>query len=635
MVIHFKNEILPITVVFRNKNNQPFPINRVWGPKEPIPQSEQAFFPTLKEHLELYLEFEADTAEALDPSATIKIQTSVFDEQDKQKELEFTISPKSSPAQILYEYNANQQNTEYPWRMGLYLFEIEYKKKKYVSGFYIEPLHMQLEQITNIHNYLDDKIEQIIYDFISNNSSLLTQSDDNTSSLWYMDYAKLLQENYEMLSYALESISKRPSSTLIGTHQVQPVLKKQNAKSISWSMSSKGLKSQAQTTGNGDFYNYTKTEESNTLDNQWIKNILLRWNLDLKRVTNLLKSHLQVVKEDIRLEQSKQEELNETLNELKVKRNIAKTLVKDLTTKIKISKKVEEKQGISLKMIEERASAVYSISSRVNHILSSSFLNSVQRGKKQPILKKHAYRTVQDIYDKTLLVEKEQGEQKHHTKLIKPTWKIYEYFCLFKVLDILQTIGYELTQGIPSNFMLMYHKNEIPGGTCFTLENSNSVLHVWYDYQLSSFAKEARDKGDTFFSPSPNNRPDIRIDAFRKGDNNELLFRDAVVLDAKFRQFKSLYTDEYLTQEQTQLYNYQIFQCCCPLKAPEGSKRVEKVICLYPSVKETDPIQDKDNLLFVKLFPSLTKNEKIVGENELLEFLQSWIGNFVKEEAEV
>ncbi|MFE4760389.1 hypothetical protein [Bacillus mycoides] len=632
MVIHFKNEKLPITVVFRNKNNQPFPINRLWSPKDPIPQSEQALFPTLKENLGLYLEFKADSDEDFDPSATIKIQTSIFDEHDNQKELEFPMASTFSPTHVLYEYD-EQQSSEYPWRMGLYLFEIEYKKQKYISGFHIEPLHMQLEQITSVHNYLDNKIEQIIFDFISNNSSLLTQSDDNTSSLWYMDYAKLLQEKYEMLSYALESISKRPSSNLIGKHQVEPVLKKQNAKSIRWAMSSKGLKSQVQTPRNASFYNYTKIEESNTLDNQWIKNILMRWNLDLKRVTNLLKSHIQVVKADIQSEKSKQEELATKLNELKGKRNISNSQVYDLRTKIKISKESEEKQIVSLKLLEERTSAVYSISSRVNHILSSSFLTSVQRGKKQPILKKHAYRTVQEIYEETLLVESEQGEQKHHTKLIKPTWKIYEYFCLFKVLDILQTMGYELTEGIPSNFMLMYHKNEIPGGICFKLENSNSLLHVWYDYQLSNNPKEAEEQGDTFFSPQSNNRPDIRIDAFRKGENGELSFRDAVVLDAKFRHFKSLYTDEYLTKVQTQLYNYQIFQCCCPSTTSEGSRRVEKVICLYPSAKETETVLNNYNLLYVKLFPSLTNNEKIVGEYELYDLLKSWIGNFVIEEA--
>ncbi|WP_270402046.1 hypothetical protein, partial [Bacillus mobilis] len=70
---------------------------------------------------------------------------------------------------------------------------------------------------------------------------------------------------------------------------------------------------------------------------------------------------------------------------------------------------------------------------------------------------------------------------------------------------------------------------EIPESIRFTLENSESVLHIWYDYQLSLSPKEAQEKGDSLFSPMGKNRPDIRIDAFRKGENGELLFRDAVV----------------------------------------------------------------------------------------------------------
>ncbi|GAB6768415.1 DUF2357 domain-containing protein [Bacillus cereus] len=631
MVIHYKNDTLPISVVFRNNHNEPFPINKVWSPKEPIPQSEQAQFPTLKENLDLYIDFVADSPEAFDPTATIKIQTSVFDDQNEQKELIFPLKTSFSPSQVVYTF---QPNTEYPWRMGLYLFEIEYNSQKYVSGFYIKPLHMQLEQITGIHNYLDNKIERIIYDFISNNSSLLNQNDDNATALWYMDYAKLVQENYEMLSYALETISKRPSSKIVGTHRVQPVSMKQNAKSIRWSMSSKGLKEKAKAPGQSAFYNYTKVEESNTLDNQWIKNILLNWNKDLKRVSNLLKSHVQVAKADVQKEIDKQQELETKIISLKSRRNVSKSLIYDLDTKIRISKESQEKHILTLNLLDERTSAVYSINSRVNHILSSSFLSTVPRGKKKTVLKRHAYRTVQDLYEQTLLVEKEQGDKKQHTKLIKPTWRIYEYFCLLKVIDIMQKIGYNLTDGIPYNFMLLYHKNEIPESIRFTLENSESVLHIWYDYQLSLSPKEAQEKGDSLFSPMGKNRPDIRIDAFRKGENGELLFRDAVVLDAKFRKFSSLYTDEYLTKVQTQLYSYSGFQCCSPSVAPEGSRRVEKVICLYPSTKETEPTLERYNLHYIKLFPSLSDNESIVGEFELYELLKSWIGNLVKEKAE-
>ncbi|WP_336769704.1 DUF2357 domain-containing protein [Bacillus bombysepticus] len=631
MVIHFKNEALPISVAFRNNNNEPFPITKVWSPREPIPQSEQAQFPTLRENLDLNIDFVADSPEAFDPTATIKIQTSVFNDQNEQKELIFPLTNSFSPSQEAYSY---QPNAEYPWRMGLYLFEIEYKSQKYVSGFYVKPLHMQLEQITGIHNYLDNKIERIIYDFISNNSSLLNQTDDNAAALWYMDYAKLVQENYETLSYALETISKRPSSKIVGTHRVQPVSIKQNAKSIRWSMSSKGLKEKAKAPAQSAFYNYTKVEEANTLDNQWIKNILLNWNKDLKKVSNLLKSHVQVVQADIQKEIDKQQDLETKIISFKGRRNLSKSLVYDLDTKIRISKENQEKQIVSLNLLNERTSAVYSINSRVNHILSSSFLSEVTRGKKKPVLKRHAYRTVQDLYDQTLLVEKEKGDKKQHTKLIKPTWRIYEYFCLLKVLDIMQKIGYQLMDGIPYNFMLLYHKNEIPESICFTLENSDSVLHIWYDYQLSLNPKEAKEKKDAFFSPWGNNRPDIRIDAFRKGENGELLLRDAVVLDAKFRKFSSLYTDEYLTKVQTQLYSYSGFRCCYDSKAPEGSQRVEKVICLYPSTKETEPYLERYDLEYIKLFPSLLDNERIVGEFELYELLRAWIGDLAKEKAE-
>ncbi|WP_270402044.1 hypothetical protein, partial [Bacillus mobilis] len=67
---------------------------------------------------------------------------------------------------------------------------------------------------------------------------------------------------------------------------------------------------------------------------------------------------------------------------------------------------------------------------------------------------------------------------------------------------------------------------------------------------------------------------------------------------------------------------------------PEGSRRVEKVICLYPSTKETEPTLERYNLHYIKLFPSLSDNESIVGEFELYELLKSWIGNLVKEKAE-
>ncbi|UOK56122.1 hypothetical protein MGI18_13840 [Bacillus sp. OVS6] len=473
-------------------------------------------------------------------------------------------------------------------------------------------------------------MEGIIYDLVYSNKSM-SENNEEVLTNWYYDYARYMMNHKESILYFLYSLEKQPVSNLISSNNVSTIQGRINKKSFQWDQTSRGLsKNSGNNTGQTYFYNRIKKINYNLKSNQWIKNILLIWSTEINHVIEVISnSHLNVQKEINSLKQQ-QVGIEERRTYLNQKRDVAKSEKIDLFVKIKnLEKNIQDNIKIATQQ-DNWIIQIRSIYSRMIHLLNNSFLEEVDRGIGKPVLKSNSYYQINTLYENSKKIQKDNGDKQRYIKILKPFWQIYEYFCLFTVIDSLRKIGYKVTSGFEQSFVELYHQSMIPPNTLIRLESDNAVIDCWYDkYHGNIFT--AQQNNELFYTTQEKKRPDIKLDLYEKQEDGSLLFKNCLIFDAKFRKLANMHNNDYETTTYEQLTSYYSFFYLGKNRKSGRGNVVEQVICLYGSEKTEAIKKVVDPLLYIKLFPIIQEDNEvqIKGEKELLEEIETWLDDLI------
>jgi hypothetical protein len=130
MATRFNRIALPFSIRFDGTLNYFSIVTEVWKNRQGEDTSLASFGESAPVAVSFYVENEAE----YDSEAYIRIETSLFDENEQQINLEFPlvlnhVDTQDPVQRWMYESNRNK---EYPWRLGRYGIEIFYKGEKYV-----------------------------------------------------------------------------------------------------------------------------------------------------------------------------------------------------------------------------------------------------------------------------------------------------------------------------------------------------------------------------------------------------------------------------------------------------------------------------------------------------------------------
>jgi hypothetical protein len=221
-----------------------------------------------------------------------------------------------------------------------------------------------------------------------------------------------------------------------------------------------------------------------------------------------------------------------------------------------------------------------------------------------------------DFYEDSIKTLLGENKSNHVVQILKPTWKIYEQFVFFQVINILRTNGFS----VRSTFDLEVLK-ELASGFCMVLENETMLIHVWYD-KIIYLREDAANTGDLFFSTRMI-QPDLRIDLYKKSE--QPIFLSTVAMDAKHRKYKSLYNENYTSIVFTQLskYNNIYYRGEHTVQSRRRSV-VSSVLCVYSRDRDAPIKQEEIPLVFIQLFPELD-HDQITGYPELRGEILDWL----------
>ncbi|OFD92215.1 hypothetical protein BWGOE13_29280 [Bacillus mycoides] len=617
MAIHYNNTILPITLYFEDYYKNKQFVQRVWRTKDEINVENLA---VIKENMDVSIKFFSDSPLSFDTSSKALIETCLTTVDYTKQDIREISLQNDEVSTWLYQ---GSMSPEFPWRMGYYVVEIHYEGNTYYTGFTVTPLHLKTKQIEKLHEFLEDKITGIIFD-LRFNSNLNSGETSERLNKWYIEYAERLIKKKKEIIYLLEMVRKKPKTTIQGINKVSLKPGKKNKKTLQWELTTKGIsKNQGK---NKQYYNRSVKEETlENIENKWLKNILLNWRTELNNVSEILQEEIvaisKLIKEyrnELELLERHRISINKTydVSVLEIQGNQAK--VNYLNSKVR---NLQHSRG----HLENMHLNVSIIESRVNYTLSVDLFKNIQRGYKKPILKLSSYYGLDANYNalNQLFKQTYKGEEVKR-KNFKKTWHLYEYFCLLSVVDCVRNVGYNLASDLSRDTPEMYMWDDIPEGMQITFENDLSIIKIWYDKIIPSSVEEAISNDEVLFSLNKIKRPDIRLDIYIKDKSNKKLsYQSSIILDAKFRRLSNIRKDSYTSKTEAQLQGYwNIFNCQTMRPA-----QVEKVICLYANDEYKDVQIEKNTISYIKFFPSL-EEDFTVGEQELLNEIQSWIVRF-------
>lgn len=619
MAIHCNGKSIPFRVNFVYSQSETVEVTQVWD-SEIIPYN--ADFITINENWNIGIQFFVEHEEDWDEEARIEISTSLFDKEDNQEVLTYKLERDNTNIQWIYR---NKEDEFYPWRMATYLIDIFYKKQKYSTGFTVAPIHLRKEQIEQIHFFLQNKVEGLIYDYVYSNKSFSNINSNVLNIHWFYEYVRYMMDVQDKLSFALNRVEKNPVMKLVNSYELSQKPGRIGIKSINWD-----LKSSKQ--GMGLHFNKKKKNVYDTDENRWIKNIILSWKNDIKVASSLIKKNYQLYQENILELQHEKILLEVNLEKLQRKWNVSKTMILNLRSKIKIiEKECSEKERI-IYQHKNWISCLETIESKMGFLLSESFFSEIERGYKKPLLKQNSYHILDELYQESRKIREDKGNKKRLIKIYKPTWLIFEYYCLFSTIDVLRELGYQLVDGIKPEMLELFYENKIPSGHKFILENDNSLIEVWYDKYHAHDENEAREKGELFFTHLSKKRPDIKMDVYKKSVNGDILFKDSLVIDAKFRKLQSIYNSDYVKDTYDQLLSYNSFFYCGSNRLYNNTRSscVNRVLCLYANDDEQRVKKVVNPITFIKLFPKIAEDTiEEVGRAEMTEEIIEWLDDLI------
>ncbi len=579
----------------------------------------------ISEGLNTAIKFYVDDPIHFDENAKIEVQTSLYDSSDARENLKYPLSLGPN-INWIYQHSSNEV---FPWRMGIYYIQIYYKGKVYTTGFRVKPLHLTLNQVQSVHNFLENKIEGIIYDLMYSKESL-KDHDGKILTNWYYDYARYISSQKEAIIYFLRSIEKKPITQLISENRIKLFQGRMNRKSIQWSNTSRGISKNGGIGGEIYFYNQIKKVDYNHKANQWMKNLLSSWSSDLHVVIEEISKNQSNMQKNLKLLRVTLKELESRKSYLSKMSEVSTTTKIDVYAQIQISKEKIQRHSEIIIRQETWIIKLRSVFSRIILLLNSPAFREIERGRIKPQLKDPNYFNLNLIYENSKLHQNRESNTTQYVKVLKPFWQLYEYYCLFSVMDILKNMGFSSNNEFQPDFIDMYHQNLIPSETLFEVENERAVIHCWYDkYHGDKFSAE--EKGELFFAGQEKKRPDIKLDLYEKKENGELLFISTIILDAKFRKLSNMHNNDYATKTYQQLTSYYNFFYLGANRKNRRGQVVQQVICLYGSEKGKQIKKTVEPLLYIQFFPRFEDNGdiKTQGEHELKEELGYWLEDYI------
>ncbi|MBO9129321.1 hypothetical protein [Bacillus sp. 165] len=538
----------------------------------------------------------------------------VYEGKRQMKEWMYTFHPNKQVA-LLYEHG--KTDFLYPWRCGLYHFEVQLGEDVYYGAFQITPKNFFDDQLALIQNTVQSVVKGLILDrgYYKKTFTSFQDAEDHS----YMQIIRWLTQQAETIKKVCMIIEHESKRTLKREYSLQTYLGKQDRKSLQKNTKANRVK----------FYNKQVKEDRDNQQNQFMRWKLKEFSCYLRELSQSLESDIAKLKV---LEQVTRNERQSILQILKsIEKNGSVTdRDKQKYRNASILKETDIKK-YSVKIQEYKVLQVllHHLNGFFEQTLSSPFWSSVSEETKQPpVMLYPPYQWLLRLFNETKDKMKVETIDSAFLFVYKPTYLIYEYYAYITVIHLLEEMGFTSEISVREQIQSYFYLDGLQDGTAVILEKDGKQVHIVFNELIETHPTVALSKGCHFYNGEDTKKPDIRIDYYQF-ENDCYTYQSSLIIEVKYSPMYNIYQPVGNTKAAEQMYKYWAIKRVDELEGRLQYKRriIYEVLCVYPGSSVHAKKIEAGCGIFLQLYPYKTKQDQLIliGKKELIHIFTDWL----------
>jgi hypothetical protein len=542
------------------------------------------------------------------------IWNKVFEGKKQDSEWKYQLHAKQSLV-LIYEHG--KTDYIYPWRCGIYHFEVHVNEEKYYGAFHITPKNFYDDQLTLIQQTVQEVIGSLIMDrgHYKKTFSLFSDLEDHS----HMKTIRWLSQNISRIKQLYMLIEKDTQYENI--EQKNRFIKKQTKRTarknelLHITEGQRYWNRRIKETRQDPARRFVKCKTEEFLQMIEIMKLFLQENINklqyMEESSKKEKNAIQTILQTI--------EKNGSVTERDKQKYKNIQLLKD-TDMRKVSVKMQEYKVLYSIMNE--------LSIYVSTILYSPFWNSISQSSIAPSSLRPIYQQfihfMETVHQKTNL----QSNQPLFLLVYKPTFLIYEYYVYFALLSILQDMGFVPNTPVKEQIQSYFYLDGLQDGTTVILEKEDIRLQVVFNELIETHPLIALSKGSNFYNGEDTKKPDIRIDYFQQ-KNKEWEYQSSVIVEVKYSPMYNIFQSIGNTKATEQMYKYWSIKY---VEEKDGKRvfhrrAIYEVVCVYPGSQVHAKKIESGCGVFLQFYPYKTKQgiELLMGKREFIKIFEEWL----------
>lgn len=477
---------------------------------------------------------------------------------------------------------------------GQYYIEVKMNDKLYKGLYKIQPSSISWQGLNSIRSYIEERYSGLTKDLFGERKSYNPNLQFYYKGLFEVyDY---IEKNQNIIFNTLNSIIYNPIQNLDKDYKVEHFTRNVDNRIQKW-FSKKGSSMNSDLKNPEFVLQKHSNLNRNTNENLLIRNIihkirliLIELNKNFYTIKERYERQLEALEEEHSRLSNKYLEINNSNYISSQYLNEKRNRICVISTNINKYKQKNES-------INEITQNIKKIISKLGYVEYQSWMKDLKGYEKvnKPTLrmfKEYRYNTLFFIYKNiNTLLEKRHIEKKQMYRY-KNTSKIFEYFTLVMIIEILIEKGFKWTKGWKADNIRDFDSFEIPSETELIFEDEKNTIKIYYDYEIKKHIEDYN-KSQFISIASTNRRPDVLIAVFDKKEN----FKTAMIVEAKCRKSRYIYNEFGDTEVMQQIKNYftlAYYDASKNVDAALNRDAISRISITYP--KQFDKIQFKEKI---------------------------------------
>lgn len=534
---------------------------------------------------------------------------------DEKPEFAFQFSLKKEAP--YYTIPGTNRPEEYPWRIGKYLFEINYKAQTYYGSFEVLPKNIDSIQYAHMHELINEKVKGLAIDFFEHKMSFESEVQLESKNYWhFMQWFKKIKSK---LFYALREIEYFSQYDLKKEYKLEKTPRQIDHRSIQLSISLKGIRH-----GENHYYNRKFIASMNIEPNKLVKYKIIKLITLFEQAISLAENHLEYEEASIIRIREKKKDIEAQLSSNKARKMDNKN-ERILKNTIKRHNKEIEKIEKSINRILAIVETLSKNKKEIKSIINNEFWFPIEFTTPKRFINGSSlpYRIINEIFrDATTVFDNKANNKKELISPVHlPTPLLYEFYVYFYLMQCFEEFDMEYgDENIKNQLATSFNQNGLKDGTKVTLIKEEVKIEVIFNEMVEPTAGSALKTETNFFQNNADKRkPDIRVDAY-KLDHNKWRYNSTMIFEVKYSPLNNIYDSSVATRAMTQMDDYRGMKYVYPDKS-YNYQPVYEVYCVYPH-SQHKTLLASDSGLFLKLPPTAEETEgKKIIKNKFEEWL--------------